>query len=480
MVARFLGTRWMGGSLIRQFAVLSLIVTCLTTAALVTLTFYYVRKDLLAWEWSLTSDYIGKEARAYLTPADFASPASPTAQRHFQQLYQQTILMPGIVRVKIYDPTMAVVWSDEPRLIGQRFPSNLQLAGALAGRTMVNLETGEKEGENVYEHDDFPRLVEVYVPIVFAGASGVAGVIETYKSPDQVFANIRRAQVNVATTALAGAALIYCSLFWVVRRASQRIEHQHQTLEQQTAELTVANQELRNVQAQLLQAERMAAIGAVVTAVAHGIRNPLANIRAAAQVALLDCRESGGPPLMVKTLVSVMSEVDRLGGRVTDLLQFVRPAERQSKPLDLNTVIRSSLRMTAGRIAAANIKVVDQLAPALPVIMGDPILLEQVFLGLISNAIEAVANSGTLTLRSGITDDGAEVFAEVRDTGGGISPDEISKIFELFYTTKPQGTGLGLALAKKFVEAHEGSITVASEPGAGARFRVAFPIKPPA
>jgi signal transduction histidine kinase len=390
--------------------------------------------------------------------------------------------MPDIVRVKIYDDTMAVVWSDESRLIGQRFPDNPQLVGALAGRTMVNLEMGKKKGENVYERDNLPELVEVYVPIVFPGASRVIGVIETYKELDQVFMNIRRAQLTVATTALAGASLIYCSLFWVVRRASHRIEHQRQTLEQRTWELTAANEELRNVQVQLLQAERMAAIGAVVTAVAHGIRNPLANIRAAAQVALLDCREGGGSPLTAKNLVSVMSEVDRLGGRIKDLLQFVRPAERRSEPLDLNNVIRASLRMTAGRIASANIAVVEQLAPALPSIMGDAILLEQVFLGLISNAIEAIADgSRTITISSGISDDGAggaQVFAEVHDTGCGIRPEEMSKIFELFYTTKPQGTGLGLALAKKFIEAHDGSIAVQSRPGGGSVFRVTFPVKP--
>lgn len=109
-------------------------------------------------------------------------------------------------------------------------------------------------------------------------------------------------------------------------------------------------------------------------------------------------------------------------------------------------------------------------------------LLEQVFMNLIGNAIEATSEGETITVVTGVDrrNGSLEVFAEIRDTGKGIAPEEIPRIFDLFYTTKAQGTGVGLALAKKFIEAHGGTIAVVSSPGEGATFRVLFPVPPKA
>ena len=468
-----------GTELSRQFALLSLGVIGLITLALSMVIVYSLRRDLLEREWGITADFIRTEALQGLTPADFLAPTTPAALVHFEQFYQQTVTMPEIVRVKIYDASMAVVWSDEARLRGQLFPDNPHLVRALGGQTTINLDSDAEKGENVYERNEFARLVEVYVPIVFPGTSRVVGVVETYKMPRQVFASIRKGQITVIGTALIGGAFLYLSLFWIVRRAGRRIEEQHSALEQRTRELTSANDELRAVQAQLLEAERLAAIGEVVTAVAHGIRNPLANIRAAAQVASLDCRDADPSALAPKNLVNIMMEVDRLESRLKELLQFVRPANRPIEPLDLNAVLRESLQMMAGRIAKTRLTLEEQLAPTLPPIMGSSILLEQVFLSLIGNAVEAIPDgSGTITIRTGSERDGTgapSVFAEVRDTGVGISSEQLSRIFEPFYTTKAQGTGLGLAIAKKFTEAQAGTLRVWSRPGEGTTFRVTFP-----
>ena len=222
----------------------------------------------------------------------------------------------------------------------------------------------------------------------------------------------------------------------------------------------------------------MAAIGEVVASVAHGIRNPLANIRASAQVALLDCKDGDQTAVGPRSLANIMAEVDRLAVRLKELLQFVRPAERRSQPVDLNTVLQGALQLLAGRIAEANIRLEHELAAALPVISGDPMILEQIFVNLVGNAVEAIpADGGVITLTTGTErrEGTLMVFAEVRDTGAGIRPEKIKNIFDLFYTTKAQGTGLGLAVTKKFTEAHGGTISVRSGPGKGATFRVTFP-----
>ena len=469
-----------GAVLIRQFAVLSFVIVGLITVALCAVISHSFREDLLEREWTTTGDFIRTQALQNLTPADFAAPARPAAQERFRKFYQQTVMMPQVVRVKIYDAGMTVIWSDEPRLIGQRFADNAQLAGAVAGRTTVNLETGEKKVENIYERHE-PQLVEVYVPIVFPEGPRVAGVVETYKETTQVFAKIRKGQMTVIATALAGGALLYLFLFWIVLRASHRIDGQHHALERQSRDVLAANEELRAVQAQLIEAERMAAIGEVVASVAHGIRNPLANIRASAQVALLDCKDADPTAVGPRSLSNIMAEVDRLAARLKELLRFVRPAERRGQPIHLNSVIQGTLSLLAGRIAEAHIRLEHRLAPALPVISGDPMILEQIFMNLIDNAVDASpADGGTITLTTGTDrNEGApRVFAEVSDTGCGIPPEKIGKIFDLFYTSKAQGTGLGLAVAKKFTEAHGGTISVRSSPGKGATFRVTFPTRP--
>jgi two-component system, NtrC family, sensor histidine kinase HydH len=467
-----------GTALLGQFATLSFIFIALISAALSLAISYYLRKDLLEREWGATADFIRTEAQQNLTASDFADPASATAEARFRRLYQQAVMMPEIVRVKIYDGEGRVIWSDEPRLIGERFSNNPQLAAALAGRRTVNLEGADEKNENVFERDQ-RELVEVYVPIVFQNDSRVLGVVETYKQPGQVFLNIRRGQLTVVSLALAGGALLYLSLFWIVRRAGQRIDVQHQALQQRSRELTQANDELRSVQVQLVESERMAAIGEVVAAVAHGIRNPLANIRASAQVALLDCTDCAESSLGPKSMGNIIAEVDRLEGRLKELLTFLRPAERRSQPVDLNEIIQSARDLAASRAAAGRVVVEEDLASSLPPITGDPMLLEQVFVNLIANAIEAMPDGGRIKLVSGSeqVNGTAQLFAEVRDTGPGIAPDEVARVFRLFYTTKAQGTGLGLAIAKKFTEAHGGAIAVETRPGEGAAFRVTLPVR---
>src|SRR5436189_293661 len=363
---------------VTQSALLSFFVTAAPTAALVVVISYHFRQDLLEREWTLTASYITKEAHSNLSPAYFRAPSTPEAQARFATFYEDVILMPELIRLKIYDAEGTVIWSDEPRLVGQRFPDNPQLRGALAGQIMVKGEIGERKGENVYEHN--LALVEVYVPIVFQD-SRVVGVVEAYKSPDQVFARVRSIKIIVAATALLGASLLYIALVYIVRRSAVRIEQQQEALEYRSHQLAVANEELRGMQTQLIATEH--------------------------------------------------------------------------------------------------------LTPGLPPITGDAMLLQQAILNILENARDAVLPAGgAITIVTDYESNGShgsdKVFLEVSDTGPGIPPDTLRKIFEPFFTTKPKGTGLGLALAKKFIEANDGSVKAGNAPGGGAVFHVTFETSRPA
>jgi len=480
----YMGT-WMlsqptsGKVLLRQFAFLGLLVIGVITLVLSLMVSTVLRQNLLDREWITTADYVRAQILSHLTPAVLANPETTEATERFDRFGQQVATMPEVFRVKVYAADGTVLWSEETQLIGRRVADNPHLDGALAGQTVVNMESGAGRADNVGERSVFARVVEVYVPITFPQASRVAGAVELDKMPQQVFESIRRSQVTAVGTVLTCGVLLYVSLIWIVRRAAHRIDEQHRSLERRGQELARANEDLTAVQGQLLEAERLAAIGEVVTAVAHGIRNPLANIRAAAQVAGLGSRDSGPSAPTTKHLANIMAEVDRLERRLKELLQFARPVDRQGAPVDLNALVREAATMVAGRMTAARGNLMQALAPDLPPVRGNAMLLEQVVLSLLANAVEAMpSGGGDVAVTTGTTrmaSGAPAVFVEIADSGVGIPAEELPKLFTPFYTTKAQGTGLGLAIAKKFTEAHGGVIAVSSRPGAGATFCVTLP-----
>jgi signal transduction histidine kinase len=462
-----------GHALLRQFALLSLVVIGGITGALALTVATVLRQDLLDREWSLTADYVRTHILALLRPGDLTPPGPPAVRARLEEFGQRVLSLPEVVRVTIHGADGAVVWAEDAAAIGRHAPEDPRLTDALAGRTVVNMEPPPKAAPG--SASPFARVVDVYVPIVFPSASRVAGAVVARKNPQQVFASIQHGQGVAVGTVGACGLVLYLALFGIVRRAALRLDEQHQRLEARSRELVQANQELTAVQGQLVQAERLAAIGEVVTAIAHGIRNPLANIRASAQVAGL----GGGAAPPTRHLATIMAEVDRLEGRLKALLQFVRPVARTATPADLSAVARAAVQMIAGRLASGRIQLIEDLPAGLPPVRGNVLLLEEVALSLLANAVEALPDGqGTVSIVTGkaMTEGGTPaVYLEVQDTGGGIHSEAFPKLFTPFYTTKAQGTGLGLATAKKFVTGHGGTIAVTSPPGAGATFRVTLP-----
>lgn len=212
---------------------------------------------------------------------------------------------------------------------------------------------------------------------------------------------------------------------------------------------------------------------------AHGIRNPLANIRAAAQVAL-DAQADRGTT--AKYLDAITAEVDRLGRWLRALLDSVRPFELRPAPTPVNAVVEDVLALLGDRIARGEVKVERDLAGDLPLLMADGVQLEQALLGVLENSLDALAPGGTLRVRTeGVAGAGPpRVRLTIRDTGEGIPPERLARIFEPFYTTKTRGTGLGLAITRKVVDGHGGDIGIASEPGSGTTFTITLPVEMPA
>ncbi|HEU4588765.1 MAG TPA: ATP-binding protein [Gemmatimonadales bacterium] len=238
--------------------------------------------------------------------------------------------------------------------------------------------------------------------------------------------------------------------------------------------------EAKRSQAQMLQGEKLAAIGQLAAGVMHEINNPLATIGAC--VAAMEGRLGEMPPPAESSLQEYLKiidkEVDRCTQIVSGLLDFSRPKSKAKQATELNAVVEDALFLLKHHKRFAQLIVTRELDPRLPPVLGNAAQLVQVLMALMLNAVDAMEAGGRLTLRTGrsrVRPD--EVYVEVEDTGVGISRAEQGKIFEPFYTTKPpgQGTGLGLSICYGIVQEHRGRIEVESQPGQGATFRVVLP-----
>ncbi|HEU5170386.1 MAG TPA: ATP-binding protein [Gemmatimonadales bacterium] len=239
--------------------------------------------------------------------------------------------------------------------------------------------------------------------------------------------------------------------------------------------------EAKLTQHRVLQSEKLAAIGHLAAGVMHEINNPLATISAcvAAIEGRLDEPEPAAAATVREYLQIVDKEVERCTGIVNGLLDFSRPKGRAKQAVALNTVVEDALFLLKHHRRFKQLAVTRELDPALPAVTGNAEQLIQALMALMLNAVDAMEAGGRLTLRTGRVRTGPdEVSLEVEDTGPGIPRAEQSKIFEPFYTTKPQGkgTGLGLSICYGIVQEHGGRIEVESQPGQGSRFRVVLPV----
>jgi signal transduction histidine kinase len=252
-----------------------------------------------------------------------------------------------------------------------------------------------------------------------------------------------------------------------------------QTLASQSALALVnarAAEVIRRTQVELAEAERLAAVGELASAVAHGIRNPLAGIRTSAEVARDELGEHDGD--LRENLDDIIGEADRLETRVRTILDFTRPLALEPVPGDLGGFLRR-VAEGFGRRAPAGVRVQVEVAPGLPAVAFDEKALGEVLETIAVNAVEAMRGSGTLLLRATLDarpDGGSDAVVTVSDTGPGMEAEVQRRVFDLFYTTKRSGTGVGLAMAKRLVERQGGVVTVESAPGAGATFRIRLPV----
>jgi signal transduction histidine kinase len=242
-------------------------------------------------------------------------------------------------------------------------------------------------------------------------------------------------------------------------------------------QLAEANRQLQQAEEERRRVDRLAALGQLSAGLAHELRNPLGTIRASSEMLTRSLAAENTTNEVAREMAGfIASEVDRCNSLITRFLQFARPLELQVAPADLAQTLDRSVALAERE--APGIAFYRNYQPDIAPFPFDAELLERVFYNLLLNAAQASPPGGAVTLKTRAVGANAEI--SVIDRGCGIDPAHRDSIFNPFFTTKPAGVGLGLAIVSKIVDEHGGNISVESEPGKGSVFLVRLPMEAPA
>ena len=346
--------------------------------------------------------------------------------------------LPDVLLATVYALDRTVVWSTNPELIGVRFEDNTELDESFEMREAVSTsyhEIDDGRPEQKLLREPAYLFIENYIPMFNADKSKVIAMVEIYKEPVDLVARIQRGFKEIWLATVLGGLVIYLGLFWIVRQAAMSLQSQ---------------------QKQLINNETFVALGEMSTAVAHSLRNPLANIRSSAELA-----QDIASPSAQKNIGDIINQVDRMSRWVRDLLVSLRPMDDDYEAVDLVLTINDTLSAFDALIKHSNVEV--HFTPNnCPLVVSQPVLLTQTLNSLFANAIEAMAKGGHLTINIEQPHQG-HVRMTLTDTGKGMTKQQQQMAFKPFFTTKQGGLGVGLALVKRIMERFEGSVELTSQ-----------------
>ncbi len=253
-------------------------------------------------------------------------------------------------------------------------------------------------------------------------------------------------------------------------------------LTEQFNEMTVKLGRTRELETKLHEAEKAAVVGRLASAIAHEIRNPLNYVN----LTLDHLRSNFAPSDATRQekfaalTAQLKSEVARINAHVTEFLNYSRPTKLELQPVDLYAAARDALSLVEPQAVSSNVETHIDQQGAIPAILADPESLRSALTNLIINGLQATdGTGGKLSIVLSVEDQGRRVRIDISDTGRGIAPEDISKVFEPYYSTKETGTGLGLAIVRKAVDDHHGTISVKSKIDEGTTFTITLPVSEP-
>lgn len=327
------------------------------------------------------------------------------------------------------------------------------LAVVIALITLLHYATSNGKLELLHEISQ--RLY--YIPIVYAayryGLKGslffaaLSGIVHFVHISEHQFVS-EATLVNQYAEVLMFAAVAIVAGYYAETEKQLR-----QNYEQTSAKLERANSELRETMELLVRAERLKSLGELSAAIAHEIRNPLGSIKGAVEILSPEIPASSPKREFVEV---IEREADRLNRLVTDFLKYARPRPQEALPTDLNALVESTLRFISTQADKRRLELVNDLDPSVGMVVVDPEQIRQVLLNLLLNALQASPEGGRVEVRSRISGESVEV--EVRDYGCGIPAEQRARVFDPFFTTRKDGSGLGLSIAYQIARQHGGEL----------------------
>lgn len=377
------------------------------------------------------------------------SPASRAAARI--EFLDHVNHLPDILLATVYALDRTVVWSTNPELIGVRIEDDDELDESFEMKEAVSTsyhEIDEERPEQKLLREPQYLFIENYIPMFNADKSKVIAMVEIYKEPVDLVERIQRGFKAIWLATVLGGAVIYLALFWIVRRAAMLLQSQ---------------------QKQLINNETFAALGEMSSAVAHSLRNPLANIRSSAELAQEIASQSAQ-----KNIGDIINQVDRMSRWVRELLVSLRPMNDDYETVDLVMAIDDTLSAFDALIKRSGVEV--RFTPqSCPPIVSQQVLLTQILNSLFANALEAMPKGGVLSIDIDSPHSGL-VRMSLNDTGKGMTKQQQQMAFKPFFTTKQGGLGVGLALVKRIMERFEGSVELTSQEQEGTRVCLNFKV----
>ncbi|QCY11871.1 ATP-binding protein [Pseudomonas sp. MPC6] len=357
--------------------------------------------------------------------------------------------LPDLLLATVYAQDRTVVWSTNPELIGERIEGDDELDESFTMKESVSTsyhEIVEERPEQRLLREPEYLFIENYIPMFNADKSQVIAMVEIYKEPVDLVARIQRGFKAIWLATVLGGAAIYLALFWIVRRAAKLLESQ---------------------QKQLVSNETFVALGEMSSAVAHSLRNPLANIRSSAELAQ-DIASLGAQ----KNIGDIINQVDRMSRWVRELLMSLRPVNDDDETVDLVLAIDDTRGAFDALIKRYGVEV--RFTPqGCPLVVSQKVLLTQILNSLFANALEAMPKGGVLSIEIESPQPG-RVCMTLSDTGKGMNPQQQQMVFKPFFTTKQGGLGVGLALVKRIMERFDGSVELTSREQEGTRVSLNF------
>ena len=379
------------------------------------------------------------------------------------QIVTSTVYSFNIDLVNIYDIGKGVIaYSTDSRLIGKEVRENPGYRKAVKGENFSGLVSG---GDDVWglgiDGIGAEKKLRTYIPLrgvdPFSGDKGyVLGVFELIQDLTQEYKSIVRFQYLIFGLSILIMGLIFVVLLLIVRKAERIIERRAG--------------EQRELESQLNQAERLAALGQMCAGVSHEIRNPLGIIRSTAELlsGIPDSKEAQ------KRLSGVIiEESSRLNNIVTEFLDFARPQEPNLQDCYLEEIIRKNLAFLQPELEKEKITLHDNLNGRSFKLEADSELLYRAFLNIFINAIQSMTDGGTMTVN--VVNEKDHYVVSTEDTGCGISEANLRDVFNPFFSTKDKGSGLGLSIVRNIIEAHKGSVWIESKEGSETKVIVRLP-----